>query len=564
MLIKRALYTFLLFGLLIQANGQSDTIVSRYREYLLNTAAYTVEDARTWRAGLNGETGQWADIDYRDERPADWQVSWQLERIREMALAWAAPASALHHDPALLEAIARATDHWLKKRYQSANWWHNEIGVPQLMRDIVVLMRGSLSPEQTKQMLEVMGQLRVHDDYVGGNLIWCADLGLHYGALTGDRKLVTRCRDLIVNEIRISTGEGVQPDFSFHQHGKRLQMYQYGKAFLQESLRIAWQLRETSLAFPQDKIGILTGFMLEGWQWMARGIHTVPGTMDRSASRKGELRSADLRHLIPLVCELQPRKTPEFRKMASIQNGEGTLTGFRYFPYSDFAAYHRPGFSFFLKNISARTLATESINQENLKGRLLNSGDAYLIRNGEEYFNLMPAWDWQALPGVTAFPEAHRIDRRPFTGGVGNGRSGLIAMDYRMENEGGEKRFSAHKIWACHEDVVVCLISDLRAENITDTVYTALDQCRRQGEVTINKPGYRFKGGRCLFQSVKWIHHAGFAYIPLKPSPVRLTLESRKASWKAINAAEVADTVAEQVFMPLLLHSPGSSGYLLA
>jgi chondroitin AC lyase len=179
----------------------------------------------------------------------------------------------------------------------------------------------------------------------------------------------------------------------------------------------------------------------------------------------------------------------------------------------------------------------------------------------------MPAWDWQALPGVTAFPDACRIDRQAFTGAVGNGRSGLIAMDYRMENESGEKKLSAHKFWACHEDLIVCLIAELHTKNITDTIYTALDQCRRQGEVTVNKPGKKFADGNHLLQQVSWIHHSGFAYIPIEPSPVRLTVESRKASWKTINAAGAADTLTEEVFMPLLLHSPGqtaSSGYVLA
>ena len=180
-------------------------------------------------------------------------------------------------------------------------------------------------------------------------------------------------------------------------------MYQYGRAYLVESSRIAWQLRGTPLAFPDEKVSLLTDFVLNGWQWMARGINTVPGTMDRSSSRKDGLQSADMRFLIPFLIELQPEKAVELNRMAAVQNGKGSLNGFRYYPYSDFAVFHQPGFSYFLKTISNRTYATESINNENLKGRLLNSGDAYLIRDGQEYFNLMPMWDWTALPGVTTF-----------------------------------------------------------------------------------------------------------------------------------------------------------------
>src|SRR5690606_42057097 len=117
----------------------------------------------------------------------------------------------------------------------------------------------------------------------------------------------------------------LQPDYSVHQNGKRLRMYKYGKAFLWESLRIGWMLRKTRLAYPEDKVDILTDMVLKGWQWMARGVNTVPGTMDRYASRKGELRSPDLRPLIPFIIELYPEKTAELKKMEAVQNGEGAL-----------------------------------------------------------------------------------------------------------------------------------------------------------------------------------------------------------------------------------------------
>src|SRR5690606_18680479 len=171
--------------------------------------------------------------------------------------------------------------------------------------------------------------------YTGGNLVWCADLGLHYGTLTGDEKLVKRCRDLILKEIKITTGEGIQPDYSFHKHGKRLQMYKSGKALAWERMRVAWELRKTPLEFPEDKVAILTDMVLKGWQWMARGVNTVPGTMDRSASRKGELRSPDMRPLLPFIIELYPEKAAELEKMEAVQNGKGSLNGFRYYPYSD-------------------------------------------------------------------------------------------------------------------------------------------------------------------------------------------------------------------------------------
>jgi len=567
--MKRQLISLLLLHLclLLTTKAQTDTIINRYREYLFRTISLITTSTGNWSTPLNAQ-GQWPDIDYQDREPANWKISKHLERIRDMAMAWANPASTHYHEQPLKEKIDAALDHWLLKRYQSTNWWHNEIGVPRIMRDILVLLHNDLTPVRLQGALEILAQLRVREDYTAGNLVWCADLGLHYGALTNNSKLVEHCRELIVKEIRITTGEGIQPDHSFHQHGNRLQMYQYGRAFLWEGIRVAWQLRKTPLAFPEEKINILTDFVMKGWQWMARGIYTVPGTMDRSASRKNELQTApDLRSLTPFMTELQPARAAAFKYMETVQQGHGSLTGYRYYPYSDFTAFHRPGFSFFLKTISTRTLATESINHENLKGKLLNNGDAYLIRNGSEYTNLMPVWDWAHLPGVTAFEDAQQIDRKEFAGSTGNENAGFTAMDYVLKNKTGTQTLMARKCWACYQDVVVCLIAGTKGVNIPGNMYTTLDQCRWQGDVTINKPGNILQEGIHTLHQVNWVHHAGIAYIPLQSASIDLHIKNVSGSWSSINAAESPETINEKVFMPVMNHNNlqvSATGYVLA
>jgi Polysaccharide lyase family 8, C-terminal beta-sandwich domain./Polysaccharide lyase family 8, super-sandwich domain./Polysaccharide lyase family 8, N terminal alpha-helical domain. len=547
-----------------QQNTIHDTLLNRYREYLFRTANPGEQTVNKWIKELN-DKGQWPDINYADKDPGGWQLRTHLERLKDMAWAWSCTSAPHYHNTQLWTKINTALDHWLANRYKSSNWWQNEIGVPRWMRDIIILLRNDLTSDRLKQSKEVLSQLVVHEDYVAGNLIWGADLGLHYGALTGDDALVTRCRNLVLKELKITRGEGIQPDYSFQQHGRRLQMYQYGKAYLCEAMRMAWQCRETTLAFPMDKLTLLTDFVVNGWQWMARGIHTVPGTMDRSSSRKGELQSADLRTLLPFMIELQPGRAAELQTMQTIQNGKGSLSGFRYYPYSDFAAWHRPHFSFFLKTISSRTHATESINRENLKGNLLNSGDAYLIRNGREYFDLMPVWDWTAIPGVTTWKEAHQASRNDFVGSVSDSTDGFSVMDYSLKDQTGKSTLAARKLWACHGDVVVCLISAPKTNNIPGSVYTALDQSRWQGAVTVNKKGLIKKAGEHTLTGVKWLHHAGFAYMPLQPASIQLHMKVVEGSWTTINAGETTVPVKDSVFMPVMLHDVSKpTGYVLA
>lgn len=552
--------------------AQADTIVSRYRIFLVQTTHIHPNNIQHWSQTITS-TGQWPDIDYTDKTRANWQLWQHLKRLDTLAVAWSNPVSSFYHNKKVWKTINLALNNWLKNKYQNPNWWHNQIGVPQSMRNIIVLLKDTLSNWQLQESLKVMNQLKVQKNGYGANTIWSADLGFHYGVLTHDPEMIDSCRQIILNEIHISktTRQGIQPDYSFHQHGSRLQMYQYGKAYLFVSVRLAWELRNTQWAFPERKKNILINFILNGWQWMARGINTVPGTMDRSASRIGELRSPDIRYLVPFLIELAPGKTKAFKQLAMRQNGKESLEGFRYFPYSDFAVYQNEKFSFFVKTISTRTLPTEvGLNSENLKGRLLNSGDAYLIQNGREYYNMMPVWNWQKLPGITAFKSAYKIERKPFVGSVSNGEGGLTAMDYCMENKAGGQKVTAHKIWACHKNVVVCLIADL---NTDDEVYTVLDQCRLQSKVIVNNPKNEIEKGTHKLKNVNWIWHHGFAYLParqadrpLEPEKFRLRIGKVTGNWYSINASEPDSLITDSVFMPVMLHNKGinHTGYVLA
>jgi len=567
--MRRKVFFVVILLLAVSAGlwAQTDTILNRYKQYLFATADDGA-DIRQLAATINTKTQQWHDINYNDTEPANWQPLIHLKRVRDLALAWANPASAFYHQHYVWTAMNYGLNHWLEKRYHSSNWWHNEIGVPQCMRDIIILLKSDLSARNLNESMEVLAQYRIQKNGVGANLTWSADLGFHYAALTGNEALMRQCIDLMLKEIKVSTGEGVQPDFSFHQHGARLQMYQYGKAFLWDNVRLAWQVRGTKFAFPDDKIKILNEFVLDGWLWMARGIHTVPGTMDRSSSRVGELNSPDIRKLIPYLAALSQPANNQIKKANLIQNGKTALKGYRFYPYSDFTAYQQNEFSFFLKTISTRTLATESINHENLKGHLLNSGDAYLIRDGNEYFNLMPVWNWSHLPGVTAFEKASQIDKEPFTGAVSDGKSGLTVMDYRLSDSTRQGYISAHKFWASHDNLVVCLIAGLSAHQVDGPVYTTLDQSRWLGKVTVNHAGNVLKAGNHRLSNVQWIHHAHFAYIPLVPAAIDLKLGAVSGSWKSINASLSSQTIQDSVFMPVLSHrlTPAglNTGYVLA
>jgi chondroitin AC lyase len=544
-----------------QSQQDIDSMLNRYKIYLLLT-----DTSLTHFENIHpvNEEGMWSDINYKNNQPGYWQVADHLRRIRSLAMAWSKENSPAYHSEKIKRSISLALDHWNSNRYKSKNWWFNEIGIPQIMRDIIVLMRDSLSRQQLTQSLEVLAQYKLAG--TGANLVWSADLGLHYGALTHNFALMQQCRDTILSVIKITTKEGVQPDYSFHQHGSRLQMYHYGGAFLLDNVRLAWELRGLWLAFPPAKIQVLTDFALKGWQWMARGINTVPGTIDRAASRLHALHSADIRNIIPLLYQLQPDSINAFKNMLAVQEGKAWLQGYRYFPYSDFTAYQQKDFSFFLKTNSIRTLLTESINEENLKGDLLNSGDGYFISNGNEYYDLMPFWDWEKLPGITNFSGdiKNKIQRQKFVGNVSDNNCGLAVMDYSLKKD--DQTLKAKKFWASYKDITVALIAGIKTKNLTKSAFTVLDQCRWQGDVTLNRVGNILQEGLHNYDHIDWVYQNQFVYIPLEKDSIEIQLKNKTASWSEINKSESSEIVKDKIFMPLIIHSPANtaSGYVVA
>lgn len=509
----------------------------------------TVDSIAVWTAAQN-ENGQWPDIAYQSNDPAAWPALNHLDRIRGMAMFWF-KGNANNQKGKLWACIDRGINHWLSTKYQSGNWWFNEIGVPQRIRDIILLTNGKLTANQLQGLKGVLGQFKLRG--VGANLIWSADLAIHAGALNNDTNLIATACGLLDKEIKISTEEGIQPDFSYHQHQARLQIYHYGNSYLKDNVRISWQLKGTPWALEQQKINILGDFVIEGWRWMARGIYTVPATVDRAATRAAYLKNAGLGIYLSYLMELLPEKHKIFEEILKAQQHDQNLvTGYKYFPYSDFAAYHQAEFSFFLKTLSSRTEATEKINGENSKGDFLNFGNTYFVRNGKEYTDMMPVWDWNKLPGTTNFEGATKINRQNFAGGLSSGKTGFSVMQLASSN--ATQNLSAQKLWANYKNVMVCLIADITLSSSGGKVFTVLDQARVQGKIVVGNPKNNLANGQYSYEKLGWIFHEGLSYIPIGGTNIELLVDTVSGSWKDINNSGSNNRVLETVFMPSLIH----------
>jgi chondroitin AC lyase len=527
---------------------------------------------------LQSADGTWPDIDYADKSPAAWAPADHFVRVKDLSRAVSDPQSPLYNDKATMDAINRALDNWVAHRYQCPNWFFNQITVPWALVDIETLLGDRLSADRKSALLAVIDQTNPLPPAGGGaNTLWFCQINLVAAALYHDPDRMSKNASVFSNEIHVNAngiGEGIQDDYSFHQHGPRLQQFHYGGSMLSTVPQIAWILHGSSWEVSPAKIEVVVRYVLDGCEWMFRRNSTVPGTLDRSVTRKGTLH-VDLGQTYTYLSDLSPQRASALKAVLDRQKGLAPpLVGFRSFPRSDFAAYHRPSFSFFVKTVSTRTQTTESINGENLKGHLFSCGDTYFLRTGNEYFNTLPLWNWDLVPGVTYAPDAGDVTRRPFVGSIGDGMSGATAMDLQWAVNGGANQpgadLSAKKFWACDGDAVVVLIGGLTAGTAVQApVRTAMDQCLLQSPVvvcdqtgamqTLSAPGAQNA-------NLRWIYHSGLAYMPI--GPVSVHIGSVTGSWHDINHGQSADTVSTPMFLPVLEQGSApsnvSDGYVVA
>ncbi|RYG60889.1 hypothetical protein EON80_24340, partial [bacterium] len=376
-------------------------LLSSYRSLLLESNPPDVATLQKWTESLTTE-GNWADIDYTDQTLSNWKPLRHLDRVAQFYLALNQPGTLLYHDAKTREAARRSLHWWLLNKPKESQWYHLNISVPRKMRDIILLAGDELQGNERELAMKQLGQFKVGG--TGANLVWSADLAMHYAALRNDGVAVGEMAKKLADEVKISDFEGIRDDWSFHQHGPRLQTFHYGQSYFSESTRIAWQLRDTRWAYPAQKIDLLSNLVLQGWRWQLRGNMTVPSTLDRAVSRAGSLK-VNQQNNVRRLAHVDRKHAQELNAFAaSMDTGQPAARGFKWFPRSDFAAYHTPKASFFLKTLSSRTNTTESINNENQLGAQLNLGNQFILKGNDEYVDLMGAWDWKRLPGVT-WPE---------------------------------------------------------------------------------------------------------------------------------------------------------------
>ncbi len=517
--------------------------------------------------------GSWADVDYADQERTNWKAARHLERLLTMALAYRRGATDERLNQEILaRGLRLGLDYWFQQDPKNPNWWWNVIGAPRTMYRILLLAEPALDADRIAKGCRIVERAKL--GMTGQNLVWVAECTVARGCLQGEPLVAGEAFERIANEIQITTKEGVQPDFSFYQHGDQLYSGGYGKGFSIDCPHFAALAAGTSFAFAEDKVDIIVRYLLDGQQWMVRNRVFDYSACGRELARLGGGSSSGLERACDDAATLGHPRTAELKAFAArlrqgVSDQTPALVGDRYFWRAEYATHHRPEFFTSVRMASKRLQFSETCNGENLRGELLSDGVNYLYCNGEEYRRIMPVWDWRKLPGITAeqFSQPPRPGggrgSRTFVGGVSDGRYGLAAMDF------ARGKLTARKAWFFFDDEYVCLGADIRCDSNTP-VTTSLNQCLLQSEVVVSdsKGVRRLPRGEHRLAGVCWAYHGGVTYVLPTPGALTVRCDAQTGTWKSISSPLNDTPVSMDVFSAWIDHGKqvanGSYAYVVA
>ncbi|MFJ8209629.1 polysaccharide lyase 8 family protein [Streptomyces sp. NPDC096033] len=489
------------------------------------------EEAARWAAAMApAPGGLWPDLRFAsDPEP----MAGSCRRLRTMAEAYVRPGTGLTGDAALLTAVLAGVEGLHAQVYHAGlvpygNWWCWQIGAPQALLDVCVLLYGEL-PEGLRAGLCAAVDHFVPDSAVavyggtstGANRVdLCRVLALR-GAVGSDSAKVALARDALGPVFPyVTAGDGLYQDGSFVQHLAVAYTGTYGAVFL-EGLGLLfallkgtpWQITDPGrqLVFDAVERGwapfLFNGLVMDlvSGRAVSRGLAAsgVPPVQQDDHSRGHAVLAA----ILLLAEAAGPAERARWRGLVkgwaarahhSPPLADGTLgiaalarlaalgadpsaaplpepVGHRLFPSMDRATHRRPGWAASLSMASRRIAHYETGNGENLRG--WHTGSGMLCWWGSSYGNdqysdaFWPTVDPYRLPGTTVARKALADgaggswgEARPDTAWAGGSTDGEFAS-VGQHLRGLGSSLEARKSWFFLSDGVVCLGAGIRASD---------------------------------------------------------------------------------------------------
>ncbi|PYQ51154.1 MAG: hypothetical protein DMF59_08775, partial [Acidobacteria bacterium] len=457
--------------------------------------------------GFLRSDGSWSDINYDDTPDGSWSPWDHTRRLIVMAKAYRTPGQSLYNDPQLRvqieSALGYVNHYYSRTTLPLGNWWFWSIGTPLDLGPTLVLMRGDINDTVFNDCVSTLafhiGSSPTSRGLTGPvptgeNLVWSSYTHLCLALLRDDSALLAQVRDAMASACLTTTGDGIQNDSSFHQHGPQLYTGGYGGSFANDVARYALLTRGTEFELTSQARASFSNYLADGIAWSLYGNYFDVSVISREVARPSTTGYNGIAALLQASVIASPRQReirtaaakmlqswqwilpPELAGLANVTDTAAWPSGHQHYFASDYTVHRRDGWFASVKMFSTRTKSGESTNDENLLGSRQSDGRFYLALNGDDYFgrDIWPAYDWTRLPGITVEQKPdtandfYDFGTRTFVGGIGDGQNGVSAMEYAPL----KSSVTAKKAWFFFGDTIVFLTNSInsRSENRIETV----------------------------------------------------------------------------------------------
>jgi chondroitin AC lyase len=508
--------------------------------------------------------GSWSDIDYASDAETAWQPLSHLKRIKSFALGFSTVGNQYYANQELLNHIINGLEYWSVQNPKSTNWFQNEIASPTAIGEILVLLNdGKMNLPKSMQdsLLQRMNQGNVVRA-IGANKLDIATHMIYRACVTKDQSLMSNAVEEAFKPIAITNKEGLQLDYSYLQHKSQLQIASYGQVFLTGEYKVASWLQGTHFALSADELKILNNYLINTYLKTIRGRYIDFNTEGRGISRNDILDKKSITEMAGsgTLLALAKLASPESAELINAAEKRITQTrapSFKIIPShtqfwkGDYALHIRPTYSFNVRTVSKRTVRTEVGNKENLLGKFLPDGSTNIQRTGEEYYNIMPIWEWDKIPGITS--RDYQKDQSTtiewgergvssFVGGVSNSIYGtsVYHLDYNM--------VTAKKAWFYFDKQVVCLGADINSF-ARENIVTTINQSWQRGKIIAYADEKLGKvRSKKSTKSPSWVWHDSIGYYFPNSGKLEIRNRIQKGSWATVNANRSDKQVKGRVF----------------
>lgn len=514
------------------------------------TDRYIISDFSKAEEYLNSmqTDGSWPDVDYEDH-DNNWAPLKHLDRVIVMTVNYADKSSSMYQHKKLLDGLEKSIGYWYQVNPICDNWYKNDIAKQFYFNIIGLLLQGEIAPDLHEK---IVNDLTDKPSMTGSNRTLVAISTIYRGVLEKNSDRINEGVKGVTDQVIISDKEGIQPDYSFHQHGHFIYNGSYGHNFLRESIWLATMVHGTDFAYTNEQIQTLRHYYLEGTRWMLRGGLIDYNVRGRQVGRNGgdQLSGYNILPQLDQFIIADPTYIEDYHTSKKLieSHKPQNIIGNKHFWRSDYTVHHRSEFFTSLKMCSERTVGIElNMNSENKLGYWLPYGLTYIYRRGNEYQGIFPAWDWARLPGVTN-PYFEYVEKgkgvaytqeTSFVGGVSDGKFGISAMDFSRDST------KSKKAWFWFDEEWVALGAGIQSTHEAHIV-TGINQCHLNGKVVVD--GEEFEGGSKKLANPKWVAHDSIAYIFPGDEPVKLKAEPQYGNMQRIYGLGVDSIYAPQVF----------------